>query len=206
MDSAATGRRALRMVIWGVGDMNRRNVLMLGGAAAALAACGGGENEVPLGTDGKPLPRVYQISDADADAIDFRMLDAINTLRRASGGAEMAFNAQLNAAAATHARDMSVQNRPWHFGSDGSSPLVRVQRVGYTGKLLGELISETFQTELETLSAWMAMPETREVLLDPRASQLGFAWHQESSGKIWWCLLSGAPGGIIPISPIGFTQ
>ena len=37
---------------------------------------------------------------------------------------------------------MSAQNRPWHFGSDGSSPLVRVQRAGYRGKLLGELISE----------------------------------------------------------------
>jgi uncharacterized protein YkwD len=118
----------------------------------------------------------------------------------------VAFDAQLNASAATHARDMSVQNRPWHFGSDGSSPLVRVQRVGYPGKLLGELISETFQTELETLSAWMAAPETREVLLDPRATQMGFAWFQEPNGKIWWCLLSGASGGIIPISPIGLTQ
>ena len=189
-----------------MGDyMNRRAVLLLGGAAA-LAACGGRAPPVPLGTDGKPLPRVYKISEADAAAIDFRMLDAVNALRRARGGPAVTFDAQLNAAAATHARDMSVQNRPWHFGSDGSSPLVRVQRVGYPDKLLGELISETFQTELETLSAWMAAPETREVLLDPRATQMGFAWYQEPNGKIWWCLLSGTSGGIIPISPLGLTQ
>ncbi len=178
---------------------------MLGGAAA-LAACGGGSNEVPLGTDGKPLPRVYRIGEGETNRIDFRFLDALNTLRRAKGIPEMAFNAELNAAAATHARDMSVQNRPWHFGSDGSSPLVRVQRVGYSGKLLGELIAETFQTELETLSTWMADPDMRSVVLDPRATQLGFAWYQESSGKIWWCFLSGASGGIIPISPIGIYQ
>jgi uncharacterized protein YkwD len=185
--------------------MNRRMVLLFGGAAA-LAACGGETASVPLGTDGKPLPRVYRIADTDAAQIDFRMLDAVNTLRRARGATALSFGAELNAAAATHARDMSVQNRPWHFGSDGSSPLVRVQRVGYTGKLLGELISETFQTELETLSAWMALPETRGVLLDPRASQMGFAWHQEPSGKIWWCMLLGAPAGIIPASPFGLTQ
>ncbi len=86
---------------------------------------------------------------------------------------------------------MSVQNRPWHFGSDGSSPLDRVSRAGYTGRLIGENISETFETELETLAAWMDGVETREVILDKRARDLGFAWHQEDSGKIWWTLVMG---------------
>jgi uncharacterized protein YkwD len=86
---------------------------------------------------------------------------------------------------------MSVQNRPWHFGSDGSSPLVRVQRVGYTGRLLGELISETYQTELETLSAWMEQADTRNVILDPAAREIGLAWYQEESGKIWWTVVTG---------------
>ena len=103
----------------------------------------------------------------------------------------MAFNAALNAASLTHSRDMSVQNRPWHFGSDGSSPLLRVQRVGYRGRLLGELISETYQTELETLAAWMATPETRDVILDPMAREIGFAWYQEPNGKIWWTMITG---------------
>lgn len=185
-------------------DLNRRAFLLAGGAAV-LSACSRPAPEVPLGTDGKPLPRVYQMSEIDPNAIKFRMLDAINALRGASGAQALGFDVQLDAAAATHARDMSVQNRPWHFGSDGSSPLVRVQRVGYPGKLLGELISETFQTELETLSAWMAAPETRLVLLDARASHVGFAWYQEPNGKIWWCLLLGASGGIIPISPLGLA-
>ena len=174
-----------------MGDyMNRRAVLLLGGAAA-LAACGGNAPPLPLGTDGKPLPRVYKISEADAAAIDFRMLDAVNALRRARGGPAVAFDAQLNASAATHARDMSVQNRPWHFGSDGSSPLVRVQRVGYTGKLLGELISETYQTELVTLSDWMNQADTRDMVLDTRATEMGFSWFQEPSGKLWWTMLVG---------------
>ena len=104
----------------------------------------------------------------------------------------LALNAQLNAAALTHSRDMSVQNRPWHFGSDGSSPLLRVQRVGYPGKLLGELISETYEDETATLATWMGQADTRDVILNPEANAMGFAWYQEESGKIWWTLLTGA--------------
>ena len=77
------------------------------------------------------------------------------------------------------------------LGSDGSSPLLRVQRIGYTGQFLGETISETYQTELETLSAWMAQTDTRDVILNPAAREIGFAWFQEESGKIWWTLVLG---------------
>ena len=146
---------------------------------------------VSLGTDGKPLPRVYKISERDSGAIQFRVLDSVNALRQAAGAPPVMLNAQLNAAAATHSRDMSVQNRPWHFGSDGSSLIDRVRRTGYPGGALGENISETFETELETLSAWMVLPDTRNVILDPDARDLGFAWFQEESGKIWWTLVTG---------------
>ena len=119
------------------------------------------------------------------------MLDSVNQLRAAAGAAPVQLNSQLNAAAATHSRDMSVQNRPWHFGSDGSSPLDRARRVGYQGDLLGENISETYETELETLAAWMEQPDTRAVITDARARNLGFSWFQEPNGKIWWTLITG---------------
>ena len=185
--------------------MDRRSALFLG-AAAALAACSRAP-EIPVGTDGKPLPQVYVIQPGSESEISFRLLDGLNALRKARGAPQVSFNAELNAACAAHSRDMAVQNRPWHFGSDGSSPLVRVQRVGYTGKLLSELISETFETELQTLSNWMGQQDTRDVLMDPRGSDLGFAWFQESSGKIWWTLLLGEAGGTFgspsPMSGLG---
>ena len=154
--------------------------------AVALSACAAGG--VGGGTAGG---RAYVINPQDTAEIQFKTLDSVNSLRQARGLVPMTLNAQLNAAAATHARDMAVQNRPWHFGSDGSSPLVRVQRVGYTGKLLGELISETYQTELVTLSDWMAQSDTRDMVLDPRATEMGFSWFQEPSGKLWWTMLLG---------------
>jgi uncharacterized protein YkwD len=163
--------------------------LMVAGGLA-LAGCSTSP-PVQIGPDGKPLPQVYRIDGEQSARIPFRMLDSVNSLRAAAGAAPLALNAQLNAAAATHSRDMSVQNRPWHFGSDGSSPFDRVRRVGYPGRLGGELISETFETELQTLSAWMAQPDTRLVILDPTVREMGFAWFQEPSGKIWWTLVTG---------------
>jgi uncharacterized protein YkwD len=119
------------------------------------------------------------------------MLDSINALRNASGAPEVVLNASLTAAAATHSIDMKNQNRPWHFGSDASSPIDRVARAGFKGLMIGENISETYESELETLGAWMEQPDTRQIILDSRATDLGFAWHQESNGKLWWTLLMG---------------
>ncbi len=145
----------------------------------------------PIGEDGKPLPKIYSLSKQKNAEVQFRMLDAVNALRISSNVRIVNLNSRLNAAAATHSRDMSIQNRPWHFGSDGSSPINRVQSVGYLGSLSGEIISETYETELETLSAWMQDENTRRVLLDSRATDMGFSWHQEINGKIWWTLVLG---------------
>ncbi len=168
-----------------------RSLALLLAAAIALSACGGAPQS-QLGPDGKPLPKVYRIAPGSVGRIEFRMLDAINSLRGAAGVGQLALNAQLNAAAATHSRDMSVQNRPWHFGSDGSSPLDRVARSGYPGLMLGEAISETYETELETLGAWMQQPDTSAVVLDPAAVNMGFAYFQDGNGKIWWTLVTGS--------------
>jgi uncharacterized protein YkwD len=163
-------------------------------ALAALAACAATPmSPTRVGPDGRPLPVVYRITAAEVPRIQTRMRDSVNTLRTARGLQPVELNAQLTSAAATQARDMASQQRAWHFGSDGSSPIQRVQRVGYTGLFLGELVSETYETELETLAGWMEVRETRAVLLEPRMREIGFAWHQEDSGKLWWTMTTGAP-------------
>lgn len=162
----------------------------------AMAAC----TPSAVSTDGSGAPQVYRIGRNDTGKIQFRILDSVNALRSASGQSALELDPKLNAAAATHARDMSIQNRPWHFGSDGSSPIDRVQRVGYTGILVGENISETYESELETLAAWMEKPDTRRVILSPSATQMGFAWFQESNGKIWWTMVTG--GASVAAGPV----
>jgi uncharacterized protein YkwD len=158
-------------------------------SAFALGACA--TDQAALGPDGKPLPKLYKISRGDAQEIPSRVLEAVNTLRAARGTTAVALNPSLTAAAEGHSRDMASQNRPWHWGSDGSSPLERGIRAGFVGKVIGENISETYETETETLSAWMGLADTRDVILNPAATQMGFGWYQEPSGKIWWTMVTG---------------
>ncbi|GAA6165588.1 CAP domain-containing protein [Pelagimonas sp. KU-00592-HH] len=169
-----------------MGRAMTRLIALFTAAVIVLAGC-------DTTTGGSGSTRQYKISSNSTAKIQYRVLDSINALRQASGAPALELNAQLNAAAATHSRDMSIQNRPWHFGSDGSSPLQRVQRVGYTGRFLGENISETYETDMQTIEAWLADEGTRTILLNPEARHLGFAWYQESNGKIWWTLVTGSP-------------
>jgi uncharacterized protein YkwD len=174
--------------------MHRRTALALLGAAG-LAACAP-PPPPEVGPDGQPLPRLYRITDSEAERIPFRALDAVNALRQGAGVSPLRLDSELTAAAETHSRDMSLQNRPWHFGSDGSSPVDRARRVGFDGRFLGEAISETYEGELETIAAWMREPGSRAVILDPDAGAMGFAFFQEPNGKIWWTLNTGTiPGG-----------
>ena len=133
-----------------------------------------------------------RLSPAEASAIQLRHLDAVNAVRAENGLAPVQLSAALNAAAATHARDMAVQGRAWHFGSDLTSPRERAFRAGYQGEVVGENLSEGSDSDLTVLASWLDFADTRAVILDPRARGLGIAWYQEPSGKIWWVQLLGA--------------
>ena len=165
---------------------------------AVLAACAPSPAALPLGPDGLPAQRVYRIAPGDTEQVRARALEAVNTMRAERQLAPLQPNAALTAAAERHSRDMAAQGRAWHFGSDGSSPIQRVARAGYGGEMRGELVSETFESELETINAWMAERDTRAVLMDREARDAGFAWHQEENGKLWWTLVLGTPDGMAP--------
>ena len=166
----------------------------------ALTAC---QKPGPqLGPDGQPLPVAYKITSREEAQIPGRVLGQINALRANIGAPAMMQNPMLDAAAKAHARDMAAQNRAWHFGSDGSSPLERVRRQGYSGHLIGENISETYENEITTLNAWMQNRDTRDIIMDPRATELGMGWYQEPSGKIWWVMVTGG-AATMPLNPAG---
>ncbi len=153
-------------------------------AAAGLAGCAPGATR--SGAAG-----IYRIRAGDTDDIQFRMLDSVNDLRAAVGAQPLQLNSELSAAAETHARDMSRQQRAWPFGSDGSSPYERIRRSGYGGALVAEVYSQTYETELETLAAWVQDGAWGEEILDPQATDMGFGWEQDSSGLIWWAITLG---------------
>ena len=88
-------------------------------ALMTMSACA--VRPVPqVGPDGRPIPVAYRITPRDAAEIPLRVLTQINLLRTQQGMAPLALSPQLGAVAMAHSRDMSAQNRAWHFGSDGS--------------------------------------------------------------------------------------
>lgn len=177
-----------------VRHMHNPLVPVLAALLALLAACAPVDTAMRVGPDGRPVATIYQIGPGDGPRIQARMRDGLNAARARRGLPPVTLNERLTAAAAVHARDMARQQRPWHFGSDGSSPIDRVNRAGYQGRFVGELVAETYDGELETLNAWLEARETRPLLLDPRVNEIGFAWYQEPTGKLWWALTLGEAG------------
>ncbi|MCT4684372.1 MAG: CAP domain-containing protein [Roseicyclus sp.] len=172
--------------------MTRRHVLTASVALPALAVLPGCLRPAPrLGPDGVPLPAIYRIDPADVAGIRLRARDGVNAQRHAEGVPPLALDAALNAAAAAHARDMAARNRAGHIGPDGATPVERAGRAGYRGTVLGEAIAESYEDELQTVTAWSGRADTRAVLVDPRARDMGLGGVQMPGGKIWWCLVLG---------------
>ena len=133
-----------------------------------------------------------RLTAADRDPIRLRHLDSVNAVRAEHGLGPVQLSAELNAAAETHARDMSVQQRAWHFGSDLTSPRERAIRAGYRGELVGENLSEGSDSDLIVLKSWLDFSDTRSVILDPSARGLGIGWYQDAAtSKVWWVELLG---------------
>ncbi len=151
-------------------------------ALTLLSACGA--PEAPAGS----VPR---LTAADVAPIRLRHLDGVNAARAAEGLPALQLSAELNAAAETHARDMSVQKRAWHFGSDLTSWRERGFRAGYRGEVLGENLFEGADGDLTVLRYWLEVPDTRRIIMNPAGRGLGLAWHQDPGGKLWWVQLIG---------------
>lgn len=171
--------------------MKAIQILTIAAALAGLAACAPRNQGPEPGPDGQPLPVAYVITEREAAAIPDRVLGQVNMLRANSGLPPLALNQSLMAASLAHSRDMAAQNRAWHFGSDGSSPIDRVKRQGYFGQLIGEDISETYENDIMTLNNWMQNRDTRDIVMDPSAREMGIAWYQEPTKKVWWTILIG---------------
>jgi uncharacterized protein YkwD len=82
--------------------------------------------------------------------------------------------------------------RATHTSPDGSDPPDRGLQAGYGGRILGEALAETRKGPEETINAWLAHEETRDVLLDPEARHVGVVGLSDATGLTRWDLVLGA--------------
>ena len=80
-----------------------------------------------------------------------------------------------------------------HTGPNGSDPIERGVESGYEGRILGEALAESVEGALDTLELWMGHDQTRAVLLDWEAREVGLSCIGDRRvGPVHWDLVLGA--------------
>ncbi len=143
-------------------------------AVLALAACG---------LDAPP-PQSAPVASVPGSAPQV----ATNARRSANGRGAVLRVTKLDQMARSHAQDLVRNNRFSHAGTDGSDLIDRADRVGYRYCFIAENIAKG-QPDLESvMTSWMNSPGHRRNMLDPRATELGFA----QAGDIWVMVLGSS--------------
>lgn len=95
---------------------------------------------------------------------------------------------KLDAAARKHAADMATRMFFSHTGSDGSSPLQRARKAGYTGSSLGENIAAGFTSVRKAMVAWMCSSGHRSNLMSCYWGSFGsgYAYSSASTYKHYY--------------------
>ncbi|GAA0556607.1 CAP domain-containing protein [Chitinophaga japonensis] len=121
------------------------------------------------------------------------MLEAVNRLRLSGCrcGADsmppvapLAWNDTLAAAADLHVKDMYAKQYFDHIAPDGSSPLQRAMRAGYSGTYVGENIGRGYTSVSGVMQAWQDSGEHCRAMMDSLYKEMGAAtfrgyWVQE---------------------------
>jgi uncharacterized protein YkwD len=115
---------------------------------------------------------------------------SINRIRARNGLRGLVADRRLARAAARHAADMARRRYFGHVSPDGRGPLSRARAAGWHGGV-GEAIAwgcGALSTAAATVSAWMASPPHRAILLGRwRAIGIGFK-HAPGcgGGRVYW--------------------
>lgn len=153
---------------------------------AALAAC---NPSAPPKLDATgSATKAYIVTGKNVEQVRLRALDTVNNLRQSNGLNPLMLDPALVQAADGHSASMQRQNRAWAFGEDGSMPVSRARAAGFQGRVLGELVSETYESEVRAIATWMGQPEQKSIILDPTAQRMGFGVSQQENNKLWWTL------------------
>lgn len=119
------------------------------------------------------ISRDYEVT---IQATDASYLDVVNAYRRSHGLRSLTVNKLLDAAALRHCRDLARHDTISHYGSDGSDPWERVVKTGYKPNLVAENVAVGHDTFDYALREWKASPGHNENLLEPGATEVGYAY------------------------------
>lgn len=148
---------------------------------------------------GTPAPTLDPGACATGLSLTERAQCLLNDLRLRQGFQGLALDAAMSEASAAHSLDMLSHNFLGHTGSDGSLFTERLDRAGYAGFALGEVVAAGFDGLDAVLQAWLDAPDQRAQLLDPRANEFGLGLAGSGSASRWTLMLGiDAHGATVP--------
>lgn len=106
-----------------------------------------------------------QAPDYEATPVDRqKLLDLVNEVRTSGCNCgtvyfppvdSVVWNQLLEQAAINHSGDLFLHDTLMHLGSNGSTPRMRMEAVGYVPTYWGENIASGYQTEVNAMAAWL---------------------------------------------------
>jgi uncharacterized protein YkwD len=135
---------------------------------------------------------VCGMADESADPVVDALVAAHNLERKHEKLGPLKLSPLLCESAKVHAKDMASHHKLDHKGSDGSTTLDRVKRVGYHTVRVGENIARGQKTVDEVMTTWMKSPGHRANIL-ANYTELGAALVEDDEGANYWCVNFGIP-------------
>ena len=152
-------------------------------------------DRAPRGSYGKAPKNAFKGRDYSHTHLNPRTaLKLINSYRISKGLQPLKLNGRLSEAAREHSRDLARHDRISHYGSDGSDPLLRVQRTGYPVHLAAENVGTGQASLAEVFKGWQKSPGHNENLLLKGAKEMGIALVVDpgTEYKTFWTLVLGS--------------
>jgi uncharacterized protein YkwD len=112
---------------------------------------------------------------------------ALNALRAEKNRPPLGWSAELEQAAAAHARDMAARGYFSHTGADGASAGDRARAAGYGWCFVAENIAKGQPDLASVLSAWQGSRGHRRNMLSRDVQEFALA---RAPGNIWVMLLA----------------
>jgi len=185
-----------------------RGLVLLGGAAALLWACGAQPASKPappaVHSPATPPERLGFATSCGIPNMRESVLKRVNAAR-ASGlscGARrmppappLVWNGALFSAAARHSSDMARRDYFDHATPEGQRVGARAKVEGYNWRAVGENIAGGDSSVDKVVQGWMASPGHCRNIMNPEFSDIGMAC-VERSGTTWgtyWTMVLGRP-------------
>jgi uncharacterized protein YkwD len=122
------------------------------------------------------------------------IIDLTNAERKKADLPPLKANAQLMAAARSHAANMAKQEKAEHV-LDDKKPTDRVKEAGYKYSRFGENVAWNPQDPKEALEGWMNSPPHKEKILNKEYKEIGVAVAKSTKGEPYWIQVFGTQRG-----------